>query len=190
MERRFFLERLRRANGKIPHPIFFKKGADFAQFVEIWRSRKIAEMIPQMESGDSIYVSPNEIRWLRTKFDVLIKKGKPFALHFLANQESIMMKFEPVTSDDNNKTRLSVEIHKFNMKYCVCSSLPSLTVVPTIKNSTGVELTMKDSCIKVGFFYDPKVLIPFLQTYDYFRAQSVRFYTETSLMSSRKSNSL
>jgi hypothetical protein len=191
MERRFFLERLRRSKLNIPHPIFFKKGADFAQFVEIWRSKKIAEMIPQMESGDSIYVSPNEIRGLRTKFDVLRNKREPFAIHFLANQESIVMKFEPVTTDDNNQTRLRVEIQKFNMEDCVCSSLPSLTFVPTIKNSTGVELTMKDSRIKVGFFYDPKVLIPFLvDSYDYFRAQSVRFYTESSLRSSRKSTSL
>jgi hypothetical protein len=181
MERRFFLERLRRANWKIPHPIFFKKGADFAQFVEIWRSRKIAEMMPKMESGDSIYVSPNEIRGLRNKFDVLSNKREPFALHFEASEKSIMMKFERVTSDENrSETRLQVKILQFNMEDCVYLSLPSLTLVPTIKNSTGVELTMKDSRIKVGFFYDPKVLIPFLvDSYDYFRAQRVRFYTKS-----------
>lgn len=191
MNKRIFLERLRRANWQIPHPIFFKKVADFAQFVEIWRAKEIHSIIPtNMVHGESIPVSPFEIRGLRNRFDSLCKSGNPFALHFFSNDSSIVMKFDSLPSNETSeKKHMQVTIQKFEMYRCVCLRICPLIFETTIKKLCGVELTTEtNSSLKISFFYDPKVIIPWssFNDDDYLRAKSVTFYTQCSLKHPRE----
>lgn len=178
MRARIFAKRLKRAgNGKIPHPIFSNRLADFGHFVQIWNARVIIARLPEINCVEKIPISPSEIRFLRNKFEKLIAGKFVFALQFYSKHCNILIKFTPL-----NDGQMKLTLVRFDLKLHVISSIDFLKMdTVSISNSSGVEL--KTNCLDqaIKFFYTTGLTIPFgLWNYHKFVGESVTFYTITS----------